>query len=57
MGKGVKEKISAARLRSAQKALHPDEYYAVSYKEVKGGITYIRIRWVKRKPTGKRKRK
>lgn len=50
MGKGVKEKIANARLRKNQRSNLMGEYYAESYKEVKDGITYIRTRWIRKKP-------
>lgn len=50
MGKGVKEKIVKARMRKNQQQGLTGDYYMVTYKEIKNGVTYIRSRWIKRKP-------
>lgn len=50
MGKGVKDKISNARIKKNQSEGLTGDYYMITYKEVKNGVTYIRSRWIKRKP-------
>lgn len=44
MGKGVKDKISEVRMKKSQKEGLTGDYYMVTYKEVKNGVTYIRSR-------------
>ena len=53
MGKGVKEKIGAARLSSKQKETHGDQYELYSYKkrieEQRGNITVISSELIRKK--------